>query len=216
MNIQEISQIQSCADGQIITSITGTLTKIYPPKATAKSTVQNGVLTDSTGNVKVTFWGSDCQSLKGKTITLKSVAKKRGLVGLTVKYSDYDKANTLSVSDEALIPRDNEVAQGSAPSVAPSSKPPLPVTTSSISKADAIKQIKAKGGLYAACYAVAQSTEQAIGEDLPEPHFQALVSSLFISADRSGLGAAFIEKDEVKETKPESKPVEKDEDDIGW
>jgi hypothetical protein len=198
MKVAQIQDIGNLADGSVIGEMRVQVKAAFPPKVGEGKygpwRVQACILKDVTGEVRASFWGpDDMQPLVGQTITIKSQATNKGLQGINVQYSKHSDTNEIKVTDKAAIIDDAQNAvQTYANNVpaAPRAVAPRPAQSSASTGISVEEEVIRRGRLYMHCYAAAKSAqikiEQSFGTLAPE-HFQALVSSLFISADRAGL-----------------------------
>lgn len=246
MKVAQIQDIGNLADGSVIGEMRVQIKAAFPPKVGEGKygpwRVQACILRDATGEVRASFWGpDDMQPLVGQTITIRSQASNKGLQGINVQYSKHSDSNEIKVTDKAAIIDDAQgavqayAANVAAPAAAPSvgarpARSPLPSPAAGGISVE--EEVIRRGRLYMHCYAAAKSAqikiEQSFGTLAPE-HFQALVSSLFISADRAGLhqhlktpiGAPAPEvpvvKDEIPmETSVPKKVANEFEEEVGW
>jgi DNA/RNA endonuclease YhcR with UshA esterase domain len=119
MTIKQI--IEECVDGQVIPFITATVKTVYPmttenPDGSGWK-MQNAILEDATGTIKVTFSNrkSDASILKGHEFTFKSKkSDKHGLQGVFAKDNEYNnnKTRELRVSASAdIVPTSKQKAE---------------------------------------------------------------------------------------------------------
>jgi len=185
---------------------------VYPPKS--PKAPYNLVVFDSTGESRLAAWSDvDLSDYKGGRITVRSTATKKGLDGLNVVYSEYNKRNELKLGKAGQIFNDAELQlQGGStgPNPAVTSKSPI-VTSSAVSpKAFIFQNAQLMVEAINAASWVAKQVEA-----LSPEHVQAIATSLYISAERAGMAKQFPTS-EKKEVKPVA-PVKKDEeDDLGW
>lgn len=222
MKVAKIADVQNLADGSVIGEMAVTVKKVFPPR-TGKNkfgkdwTSYNVILEDSTGEVRATFWDVPVADLERQQITIKSSAGKKGLAGISVKYSDYSKANELSINSSAAIfdqpgQKLTQIARAESQALVQRSAPVGGIKT----KAEARVQIFNTAKLYLECI---KAAEWLKGEhEMTAEQFQACTSSLFISADKSGLAACFHEEKPAAKPEPESTPTveEEDEDELKW
>jgi hypothetical protein len=233
MKVAQIQDIGNLADGSVIGEIRAQVKAAFPPKLGEGKygpwRVQACILKDGTGEVRASYWGQDdLQTLVGQTLTFKSQASAKGLQGINVQFSKHSSTNELKITDKAGIITD---AQSAVESYRPAGVPatsaaprPAAKPSAEFSVAD---EILKRSRLYLNCYAAAKSCsiniERSFGP-LPPEHFQALVSSLFISADRAGLHQHLTEPvgktiaKQVKDEIPMDDPEPKDEflEEAGW
>jgi len=191
MKVAKIADLENLADGTVIGEMVVQVKAAFPPKTGQGKygpwRVQPVILKDATGEVRASFWLNDnFQELLGQTITIKSQAGNKGLAGLSVKFSDHSKKNELNISDKAAIiggtanaleqyvdavKVNNQLAQAKGTVV------------------DAKRLLFQKAQLYVECVKAADWIKTQ--HDLTQDHFQAVVSTLFISADKQNLAACF-------------------------
>jgi len=220
MKVAQIKDLPNLADGTVIGQMTLTVKKVFPPKTGEGKygpwRVQSVILQDSTGEVRGSFWvNDDMTPLTSQSITIKSQAGKKGLEGLSVALSKHSGENELKITDKAAIldQASEFVVKDKFPSgnVAPAAI----ITVSSVE--DAKRVIFANAKLYVECCKAASWISSQV-EQMSEAHFQAAVSSMFISAEKAGLAKVFNEpkKEKAPEPKPEVKessdPSESDDD----
>lgn len=230
MKVAQIQDIGNLADGSVIGEIRAQVKAAFPPRVGEGKygpwRVQACILKDVTGEVRASYWGQDdLQTLVGQTITFKSQASAKGLQGINVQFSKHSETNELKITDKSAIITD---AQSAVQSYRPTGVPPANAAprpaASEFSVAD---EIMKRGRLYLNCFAAAKSVsiniERSFGP-LSAEHFQALVSSLFISADKAGLHQHLTEPvgktiaKTVKDEIPMEDPEPKDEflEEAGW
>ena len=245
MKVAQIQDIGNLADGSVIGEMRVQIKAAFPPKVGEGKygpwRVQACILRDATGEVRASFWGpDDMQPLVGQTITIRSQASNKGLQGINVQYSKHSDTNELKVTDKAAIIDDAGGAVqtyaanvAAAPALSAGPRPQRGPIAAPVSGGISVEEeVIRRGRLYMHCYAAAKSAqikiEQSFGTLAPE-HFQALVSSLFISADRAGLhqhlktpiGTPAPEVPEVKDEIPMETSVLKKitnefEEEVGW
>ena len=185
MKVAQIKDIENLADGSIIGEMRVQIKTAFPPKTGQGKygpwRVQAAILKDSTGECRASFWtNDDMTELTGQTVTIKSQAGAKGLQGLAVKYNDHGKKNELNITDKAAIIDD---ASGAVNAYVAERVPNI------VQKAPVISDPKAaifqRAQLYVDCLKAAGWVAKQ--EEITGEHFQAVVASLFISADKAGL-----------------------------
>jgi hypothetical protein len=144
---------------------------------------------------------------------VRSTATKKGLDGLNVVYSEYNKRNELKLGKSGQIFNDAELQlQGGStgPSPAVTSKSPI-VAPSAVSPKAFIFQ---NAQLMVEAINAAQWVAKQV-EALSPEHVQAIATSLYISAERAGMAKQFPTS-EKKEVKPVAPAKKDDDDDLGW
>jgi hypothetical protein len=223
MKVAKIADVQNLADGSVIGEMVVTVKKVFPPRTGknkfGKDWTSNGViLEDATGEVRATFWDVPVADLERQQITIKSSAGKKGLAGISVKYSDYSKSNELSINSSAAIfdqpgQKITQIARLESQALVQRSAPVGSVKT----KSEARVQIFNTAKLYLECIKAAEWVKEQ--HEITLEQFQACTSSLFISADKAGLAACFYEEKPAAKSEPE--PVaapadEEDDDELKW
>jgi len=191
--------------------------------------VQPVILKDSTGEVRASFWMNDnFQELVGQTITIKSQAGNKGLAGLSVKFSSHSSKNELNISDKAAI------IGGTANALeqyVDAVKVNTQLAQAKGTVVDAKRLLFQKAQLYVECVKAADWIKTQ--HDLTQDHFQAVVSTLFISADKQNLAACFaveavkkapaadeipmdFEEADAVAKKPAKKAKDEFEEEAGW
>lgn len=219
MKVAKVSDIQNLADGAIIGEMTVQIKAAFAAKTGDGKygpwRVQAAILKDDTGEVRASFWTErDIQKLVGKTVVIKSKATDKGLFGLKAKYSSHSSTNELDVSDKAELKGDGLDAVSSYVAKATSSvaAPKVNEVASFDTEVDATKGIKKRAVMWGRCYEVAKSLGEV--HDLTPEQFQALVSCLFISADKAGLYNSFRLEDSIPAMVAEIEDEFKAE--VGW
>jgi hypothetical protein len=213
----QIKDLEQLAPNTAIAEMVLGVKAVYPPK-TPKAPY-NLVVFDATGETRLAAWSDvDLSDYKGQRITVRSTATKKGLDGLNVVYSDYNKRNELKLGKSGQIFNDAELEAGAA-----SPKPHAPVTSKSPIPGSGVAPYNATAiAPKAFIFQNAQLMVEAINaaqwvakqvEAITPDHLQAIASSLYISAERAGMARQFPTS-EKKEVAPA--PVKKDEDDLGW
>jgi hypothetical protein len=195
MKVAQVQDIGNLADGSLIGEMRVQIKAAFPPKTGEGKygpwRVQACILKDATGEVRASFWlPSDLQPLVGQTVTIKSQATNKGLQGINVQYSKHSDTNELKITEKCAIITDDQNAVDNYRAQVPARAAAAPKQSQPSGGISVEEEVIRRGRLYMHCYAAAKSAqikiEQSFGTLAPE-HFQALVSSLFISADRAGL-----------------------------
>jgi hypothetical protein len=234
MKVAKIADLENLADGTVIGQMVVQVKAAFEAK-TGKGKygdwrVQPCILKDGTGEVRASFWTQeDMKALTGQTITIKSQAGKNGLAGLKVKNSSHSGKNELDVSDKAAI---LDGTTNAVSDYVDANKVNAQLAHSKGSIADAKRIIFQKAQLYVECVKAADWIKKQ--HELTADHFQAVVASLFISADKQNLANCFpVESvkaapqkvsadDEIpmdfEEADAAAKPKAKDalEEELGW
>jgi hypothetical protein len=235
MKVAKIADLENLADGTVIGEMVVQVKAAFPPKTGQGKygpwRVQPVILKDATGEVRASFWLNDnFQELVGQTITIKSQAGNKGLAGLSVKFSDHSKKNELNISDKAAI------IGGTANALeqyVDAVKVNTQLAQSKGTVTDAKRLLFQKAQLYVECVKAADWIRTQ--HELTQDHFQAVVSTLFISADKQNLSGCFpvesvkktqrVEADEVPmdfeeadtaAKKPVKKAKDEFEEEAGW
>ena len=223
MKVAQIKDIENLADGSIIGEMRVQIKAAFAAKTGQGKygpwRVQPAILKDATGEIRASFWTSDdIQELTGQTVTIKSQAGAKGLQGLSVKHSDHSGKNELSVTDKAAIIDD---AEGAVREYIKEKVPSI-VKTAENPKAAIFQRAQ----LYVECIKAANWVAKQ--EEITGEHFQAVVASLFISADKAGLHASFpatqakpsapVEDEIPMDHPPKPAKAHKDEllEEVGW
>lgn len=191
MKVAKISDLENLADGTVIGQMTVQVKAAFDAK-TGKGKygdwrVQPCILKDGTGEVRASFWTtSEMKELTGQTITIKAQAGKNGLAGLKVKNSSHSGKNELDVSDKAAI---LDGAVNAVSDYVDANKVNTQLAHSKGSITDAKRIIFQKAQLYVECVKAADWIKKQ--HELTVDHFQAVVASLFISADKQNLANCF-------------------------
>lgn len=223
MKVAKIADVQNLADGSVIGEMVVTVKKVFPARTGTnkfgKQWTSNGViLEDATGEIRATFWDVPVADLEGQQITIKSSAGKKGLAGISVKYSDYSKANELSINSSAAIfdqpgQKLTQIARAESQALVQRAAPVGSFKT----KAEARVQIFNTAKLYLECIKAAEWVKEQ--HEITLEQFQACTSSLFISADKAGLAACFHEEKPAAKAEPEPMAApadEEDDDELKW
>jgi hypothetical protein len=186
MKVAKIADIENLADGSIIGEMRVQIKAAFAAKTGQGKygpwRVQPAILKDATGEIRASFWTNDeMQELTGQTVTIKSQAGAKGLQGLSVKHSSHSGKNELSISDKAAIIDDAEGA------VREYVKEKVPSIVKTVENPKAA--IFQRAQLYVECIKAATWVSEQ--QEITVEHFQAVVASLFISADKAGLHASF-------------------------
>jgi hypothetical protein len=126
------------------------------------------------------------KALVGQTITIKSQAGKNGLIGLKVKNSTHSGKNELDISDKAAI---LDGTRNALEQYTDAVKVNTQLAKSIGNVQDAKRLLFQKAQLYVECVKAAEWIKKQ--HDLTVDHFQAVVASLFISADKQNLANCF-------------------------
>jgi hypothetical protein len=218
----QIKDLENLAPNSAIAEMVLGVKAVYPPKS--PKAPYNLVVFDSTGESRLAAWSDvDLSDYKGGRITVRSTAGKRGLDGLNVVYSEYNKRNELKLGKSGQIFNDAELQLqgGSAgPSPAVTSKSPIagPNGGSGVAPYNA-SAIAPKAFIFQNAQLMVEAINAASWvakqvEAITPDHLQAIASSLYISAERAGMARQFPQS-EKKEVAPAA-PAKKDEDDLGW
>ena len=193
MKVAKIADLTNLADGSIIGEMTVQVKAAFPAKTGEGKygpwRVQSCILKDSTGEVRASFWTKDeMKDLVGQTITIKSQGGSKGLQGLSVKFSSHSNTNELNISDKAAI-IDSAAGAFRQAETANKVNTALASGQGGGTPADAKRLIFQRAQLYVECIkAAGWVTKQ---EEVTGEHFQAVVASLFISADKANLWNCF-------------------------
>jgi hypothetical protein len=208
----QIKDLEQLAPNTAIAEMVLGVKAVYPPK-TPKAPY-NLVVFDSTGESRLAAWSDvDLSDYKGGRITVRSTAGKRGLDGLNVVYSEYNKRNELKLGKSGQIFNDAELQlQGGStgPSPAVTSKSPIVAPSAVSPKAFIFQNAQLMVEAINAASWVAKQVEALTPE-----HVQAIATSLYISAERAGM-AKQLPTSEKTEVKPAAPAKKDDEDDLGW
>lgn len=191
MKVAKIQDLENLADGTIIGEMVVQLKAAFDAKTGQGKygpwRVQPCILKDATGEVRASFWTTDeMKELTGQTITIKSQAGAKGLQGLKVKHSAHSGKNELDVSDKAAI---LDGTRNAVESYTDAVKVNAQLAQSKGSVQDAKRILFQKAQLYVECVKAADwiKTQHTLTAD----HFQAVVASLYISADKQNLANCF-------------------------
>jgi len=220
----QIKDLEQLAPNTAIAEMVLGVKAVYPPKS--PKAPYNLVVFDSTGESRLAAWSDvDLSDYKGGRITVRSTAGKRGLDGLNVVYSEYNKRNELKLGKAGQIFNDAELQlQGGStgPSPAVTSKSPIagpnggsgvaPYNASAITPKAFIFQ---NAQLMVEAINAAQWVAKQVEAITPD-HLQAIASSLYISAERAGMARQFPQAEKKAETKVTAPAKKDDEDDLGW
>ena len=193
MKVAKISDLTNLADGSIIGEMSVQVKAAFPAKTGEGKfgpwRVVAAILKDSTGEVRASFWTPDeIKDLIGQTITIKSQPTNKGLQGLSVKYSKHSDSNELNISEKAAI-IDSAAGAFRQAETANKVNASLSSGQGGGTPADAKRLIFQRAQLYVECIkAAGWVTKQ---EEVTGEHFQAVVASLFISADKANLWSCF-------------------------
>jgi hypothetical protein len=221
----QIKDLEALAPNTAIAELVLGVKAVYPPK-TPKAPY-NLVVFDATGETRLAAWSDvDLSDYKGQRITVRSTATRKGLDGLNVVYSDYNKRNELKLGKSGQIFNDAELeagAGGRAPHAAVTSKSPIPGPSggSGVAPYNATPAVAPKAFIFQNAQLMVEAINAAQWvakqvEAITPDHLQAIASSLYISAERAGMARQFPTS-EKKEVAPAPTIVKKDdEDDLGW
>ena len=208
----QIKDLEQLAPNSAIAEMVLGVKAVYPPKS--PKAPYNLVVFDSTGESRLAAWSDvDLSDYKGGRITVRSTATKKGLDGLNVVYSEYNKRNELKLGKAGQIFNDAELQlQGGStgPSPAVTSKSPIVASSAVSPKAFIFQNAQLMVEAINAASWVAKQVEA-----LSPEHVQAIATSLYISAERAGMAKQFPTS-EKKEVKPVAPVKKDDEDDLGW
>lgn len=232
MKIAKIADLEAFAAGTVIGEMVVQVKAAFDAK-TGKGKygdwrVQPVILKDATGEVRASFWIKDeLRDLVGQTITIKSQAGKNGLTGINVKFSSHSGKNELNVTDKAAI---IDGTRNALEQYTDAVKVNTQLAQAKGSVVDAKRLLFQKAQLYVECVKAADWIKKQ--HDLTVDHFQAVVASLFISADKQNLANCFpvesvkpqkqADPDEIPmdfaEADAAAKPKKKDEleEELGW
>ncbi len=140
---------------------------------------------------KLAWFGGDLRQYEGQTIRIGGKGNKAKIYGGKTEIS-IGKNGTITATGAAPQSQPPPSPGGNAPqSDAPKTGNPPPATRPRVDPTTYFHKEMSKAGLlWAHSFQYAQNTEQKImgeGKKFPPDQFQALVSSLFIRADRAGL-----------------------------
>lgn len=201
MKVAKVQDIANLADGSVIGEIRAQIKTAFPPKTGEGKygpwRVQAVILKDATGEVRASFWiQDDLKQMVGQTVTIRSQASAKGLQGLTVQHNTHSNSNELKITEKAAIIDDVGAALDNyAPPVAASAKTPHVAAAANPSVAR--KRLYQQAQLYVECIKAANYIRDH--HKLSDDHFQAVVASMYISADRAGLFACFPEAPVAKQ-----------------
>ena len=198
MKVAKIQDIENLADGSIIGEMVVKVKAAFDAKTGQGKygpwRVQAAILTDATGEIRASFWtNEDIKAMCGQTITIKSQGGAKGLQGLKVKLSTHSGKNELDISEKAAI---YDQAKNAFEEYSGAVKANAQIAKSTGSVADAKRTLFQKAQLYVECVKAADWIRSQ--HELTQDHFQAVVSTLFISADKQNLANAFP----ASQTKP--------------
>jgi len=234
MKVAKIQDIENLADGSIIGEMVVQIKAAFDARTGQGKfgpwRVQPCILKDATGEIRASFWTKDdMKELTGQTITIKSQAGAKGLQGLKVKHSSHSGKNELDVSDKAAI---LDGTSNAVSTYVDAVKVNTQLAQSKGTVQDAKRLLFQKAQLYVECVKAADWIKKQ--HDLTADHFQAVVASLFISADKQNLANCFpvetvkatpqrVEADDeipmdFAEADAAAKPKKKDalEEELGW
>lgn len=213
----QIKDLEQLAPNSAIAEMVLGVKAVYPPK-TPKAPYSL-VVFDTTGETRLAAWSDvDLSDYKGGRITVRSTAGKRGLDGLNVVYSEYNKRNELKLGKAGQIFNDAELALqgGSAgPSPAVTSKSPITAPYTAAPAVSPKAFIFQNAQLMVEAINAASWVAKQV-EALSPEHVQAIATSLYISAERAGMAKQFPQAEKKAEVKPAAPVKKDDEDDLGW
>lgn len=191
MKIAKIADLENLADGTVIGEMVVQVKAAFDAKTGQGKygpwRVQPVILKDATGEVRASFWvQDDMKELTGQTITIKSQAGKNGLAGLKVKNSTHSGKNELDISEKAAI---LDGTRNALESYTDAVKVNTQLAQAKGTVIDAKRLLFQKAQLYVECVKAANWIKKQ--HELTADHFQAVVASLFISADKQNLAACF-------------------------
>ena len=214
MKVAKIADLEALADGTVIGEMVVQVKAAFDAK-TGKGKygdwrVQSVILKDSTGEVRASFWIKDeMRDLTGQTITIKSQAGKNGLTGLNVKNSSHSGKNELNVTEKAAI---IDGTRNALEQYTDAVKVNTQLAQSKGSVTDAKRLLFQKAQLYVECVKAADWIKTK--HELTQDHFQAVVASLFISADKQNLANCFpVESVKSSKAKDDEIPMDFEEAD---
>jgi hypothetical protein len=209
----QIKDLEQLAPNSAIAEMVLGVKAVYPPK-TPKAPY-NLVVFDTTGETRLAAWSDvDLSDYRGGRITVRSTAAKKGLDGLNVVYSDYNKRNELKLGKAGQIFNDAELAlQGgtTGPNPTVTSKSPIVAPSAVSPKAFIFQNAQLMVEAINAASWVAKQVEA-----LSPEHVQAIATSLYISAERAGMAKQLPQAEKKAEVKPAAPAKKDDEDDLGW
>jgi hypothetical protein len=191
MKIAKIADLEALADGTVIGEMVVQVKAAFDAKTGQGKygpwRVQPVILKDATGEVRASFWiPSEMRDLVGQTITIKSQAGNKGLAGVSVKNSSHSGKNELSISDKAAI---IDGTRNALEQYTDAVKVNTQLAQAKGSVVDAKRLLFQKAQLYVECVKAADWIKKQ--HELTVDHFQAVVSTLFISADKQNLANCF-------------------------
>jgi hypothetical protein len=208
----QIKDLEQLAPNTAIAEMVLGVKAVYPPKS--PKAPYNLVVFDSTGESRLAAWSDvDLSDYKGGRITVRSTATKKGLDGLNVVYSEYNKRNELKLGKAGQIFNDAELQlQGGSTGPNPTVTSKSPIIASSVTpKAFIFQNAQLMVEAINAASWVAKQVEA-----LSPEHVQAIATSLYISAERAGMARQFPQAEKKAETKVAAPAKKDDEDDLGW
>jgi len=209
----QIKDLEQLAPNSAIAEMVLGVKAVYPPKS--PKAPYNLVVFDSTGESRLAAWSDvDLSDYKGGRITVRSTVTKKGLDGLNVVYSEYNKRNELKLGKAGQIFNDAELQlQGGStgPNPAVTSKSPIVAPSAVSPKAFIFQNAQLMVEAINAASWVAKQVEA-----LSPEHVQAIATSLYISAERAGMARQFPQAEKKAETKVAAPAKKDDEDDLGW
>jgi hypothetical protein len=194
----------------IIISIEGKLTKIFPTKDVGNDkTIQNGEFETEHGPIKITFWNREVdKALRGKRVIIASTKGNKGIGGLTYDIREFESKG-VDVREEGLAVSERcditvigaagaPQAKSPAPQAKPAAKPPTaaPSAQETHIERDPIHETKDdltifheyKDGLAFKQSQIDTAIREAHAEKgYSEETLVALVINACITADRAGI-----------------------------
>jgi hypothetical protein len=213
----QIKDLEQLAPNTAIAEMVLGVKAVYPPKS--PKAPYNLVVFDQTGESRLAAWSDvDLSDYKGGRITVRSTATKKGLDGLNVVYSEYNKRNELKLGKAGQICNDAELQlQGGStgPSPAVTSKSPITAPYTAAPAVSPKAFIFQNAQLMVEAINAASWVAKQV-EALSPEHVQAIATSLYISAERAGMAKQFPQAEKKAETKVAAPAKKDDEDDLGW
>jgi surface antigen len=233
MKVAKIADLQDLADGTVVGEMVFQIKSAFAPKAGQGKygpwRVVPAIVKDQTGEIRCSFWTQkDIQSMTGQTITVKSHPAKHGMAGIKAKFSQHSGKNELDIREPAEI---IDGTRNALEQYTDAVKVNTQLAQAKGSVQDAKRLLFQKAQLYVECVKAADWIKKQ--HDLTVDHFQAVVASLFISADKQNLANCFpveavkpnpvghVEADEIpmnfEEADAAAKPKKNEfEEETGW
>lgn len=200
-----LSQLDACADKQVLPCIAGTASRIFQrreskPDAQKEWSVQDIELTQNGTTVKVKIWDHPeiARSNEGKPVTI-TASDGKGLTGIFVLDDDYDGKITRMIRLTASAEISFETEQSSAP---PRHDPPpaetrqeAPQTKTAAAPTpivEAKRELMKLANLHLLSTMVVEKVlapeyKKITGREMPEDRRGASISSLIIAGEKRGL-----------------------------